>query len=160
MHSVSYVYSDSFLEEGNIKLDYQNIFRPNIASGQYTINGTIFGRVPISGSGSVNSSVDSSFDVQFIEFHGFEVVDDHIDLSKATHGSGVVHPMGFLLDFEGLEAGGYEDEIMSLVVRSSYSPAINPLVVPIMQSHMRMYLEEVFEATPVSEIVGNFTGRS
>lgn len=158
-HSVSYSYSESSVSDSRIKLMYHNIFRPNMVFGQYTINGTMFGEIPITGSGPVNSSVESAFDIQFIQFRNFEVVDDHIVLANASAGYPGVHVMGFIIQFEGLDAGGYEEEVMRLLAQSSYRPAINPMLRSILYNHLKMYLEEVFAATPVSEIDRRFSGK-
>lgn len=122
--------------------------------GDYNIQGSIFSTIPIVGSGHFNySSKLPRLDFDSIQFSDFRVVNDHIDVTTALITVAYMDVQCLKLKLDGLDAGGYEADLTELV-DAEYRNSLNFWLRIRFVGYLRRYFQEVFEATPVSEIIG------
>lgn len=146
--------SDLFKSYFNIRFNTYNF----MSIGEYNVEGTVMGSVPVRGKGKFNQT---SKDVNLygeVTFSDFGLTSNgYIDISKGTVKHRVVAVVRLQPVLEGLSAGGYEASVVSNIAKT-YGNADRVTRWFPLGDYLKTYFEELFAATPLSEIIGTTLG--
>lgn len=129
-----------------------------ISLGKYTVEGTILGSIPVKGNGYFNLTNEDAYLDCDVVFSDFGITSNgYIDLSVGQIRQFVYGISYAQAELEGLEAGGYESNVIATILKK-YTNGENIQEWLPVRDYLMVYFEELFAKTPLSEIIGTTLG--